>query len=109
MRVSWSEWHPSDPYTVGIEEEVMLVDPDTWALTQRADEVLSTLGGDLAGACSAETHQAALELKTEPHRTVPEVITELRALRRRLARQAEELGIAVATSGMHPTEPTEST
>jgi glutamate---cysteine ligase / carboxylate-amine ligase len=45
----WSTWRPSDPYTVGIEEEVMLLEPSTWALTERADEVLSATAEDLAG------------------------------------------------------------
>jgi hypothetical protein len=31
----------------------MLLDPDTWMLAQRADEVLALLGDELAGHCSA--------------------------------------------------------
>ena len=46
--VEWSAWQPSAPYTVGLEEEVMLLDPETWMLAQRADEVLALLGDDLA-------------------------------------------------------------
>jgi glutamate---cysteine ligase / carboxylate-amine ligase len=94
---------------VGIEEEVMLVDPQSWALTQRADELLSGLSGELAQACSAETHEGAIELKTTPHRTVGEAVAELRELRACLVRDAGRLGIAVATSGMHPAPMTEPT
>jgi hypothetical protein len=28
----WAEWTPSHPYTVGIEEEVMILEPRTGAL-----------------------------------------------------------------------------
>jgi carboxylate-amine ligase len=94
---------------VGIEEEVMLVDPRSWQLTQRADELLSVLDGELARACSAETHEGAIELKTMPHHTVGEAVGELRELREQLARAAAQLGIAVATSGMHPAPMTEPT
>jgi glutamate---cysteine ligase / carboxylate-amine ligase len=87
---------------VGIEEEVMLVNPVSWALTQRAPEVLSGLDEDLADSASAETHQAALELRTTPHHTVNAAAAELSELRGRLARDVARLGIAVATAGMHP-------
>jgi gamma-glutamyl:cysteine ligase YbdK (ATP-grasp superfamily) len=59
---------------VGIEEEIMLLDPDGWGLAQRGDEVLAQAGEDLAGRCAAETHEAALELRTNPHATVGEAI-----------------------------------
>jgi glutamate---cysteine ligase / carboxylate-amine ligase len=87
---------------VGLEEEVMLLDPDSWMLAQRADEVLAVLGNELAGHCSAETHEAALELNTRPHATVGGAIAELGRLRERLARHARDLGLATAAAGMHP-------
>ena len=80
----------------------MLLDPSTWTLAQRAEEILALLGDDLAGSCSAETHEAALELTTSPHATVGGAIAELGRLRARLARDARRLGLATATAGMHP-------
>jgi carboxylate-amine ligase len=100
--VQWAAWQPSTPYTVGLEEEVMLLDPATWTLAQRADRVLVLLGDDLAGHCSAETHEAALELHTSPHATVGGAIAELSRLRARLTRAARSLGLATAAAGMHP-------
>ena len=82
----------------------MLLDPDTWTLAQRADAVLALLGDDLAGRCSAETHEAALELNTGPHATVAGAIAELGGLRARLARDARALGLATAAAGMHPAD-----
>jgi glutamate---cysteine ligase / carboxylate-amine ligase len=102
-----ADWQPSIPYTVGIEEELMLLDPDTWTLAQRADDVLALLSDDLTGRCSAETHAAALELNTSPHATVRGAIAELRRLRVRLAQDAGALGLATAAAGMHPAELTE--
>jgi glutamate---cysteine ligase / carboxylate-amine ligase len=101
-REEWSSWRPSEAYTVGIEEEVMLLDPSTWALTQRADEVLSQASEGLAGRCAAETHEAALELKTAPHHTVREAIAEMRELRALLTADLSRLGLAAAASGMYP-------
>lgn len=80
----------------------MLLDPADWALTERGDEVLSSAGEDLAGRCAAETHEAALELRTGPHATVREAVAELAELRAMLARDLDRLGLAAATCGIHP-------
>jgi carboxylate-amine ligase len=92
---------------VGLEEEVMLLDPDGWTLAQRADGLLAVLGEDVVDCCSAETHEAALELTTGPHDTVRGAVAELGRLRQRLARDAHAIGLAVAAAGMHPAEMTE--
>jgi carboxylate-amine ligase len=87
---------------VGLEEEVMLLDPDTWTLAQRADRLLAVLGDDLVDSCSAETHEAALELTTGPHATVGGAVAELGRLRERLSRDARAIGLATAAAGVHP-------
>jgi glutamate---cysteine ligase / carboxylate-amine ligase len=102
-------WKPSAPYSIGLEEEVMLLDPHTWALAPDADRLLSSLSADLVGHCSAETHAEAVELTTTPHATVGEAVAELGQLRARLARDARALGLAVASAGMHPGEIAEGT
>jgi carboxylate-amine ligase len=94
---------------VGIEEEVMLLDPAGWRLTQRGDEVLSQAGEDLAGRCAAETHEAALELRTAPHATVRDAIAEMRELRRLLMRDLDRLGMSAASAGTYPGPTTEPT
>src|ERR1700710_256698 len=60
----WSAWQPSAPYTVGLEEEVMLLDPVDWTLAQRSDEILPQLPPELAEHVSAEAHHAAVEFAT---------------------------------------------
>jgi carboxylate-amine ligase len=98
----WSAWRPSTPYTIGLEEEVMLLDPENWSLAQRSDDVLPQLPPGLAKHVSAETHQAAIELATDPHTTVRDAITQLRDLRIWLAEELDDLGLAVAAAGTHP-------
>ena len=99
---AWAEWAQTSPFTLGVEEEVMLLDPDDWSLAQRSDDVLPQLPAGLADHVSAETHQAAVELATRPHATVGEAIAELRALRGWIAAELAELGLTVAGSGTHP-------
>jgi carboxylate-amine ligase len=81
----------------------MLLDPQRrWALAQRIDDVLEMLPPALIGYVSAETHQAAIELRTDPHESVGAVIAQLRRLRVELARLLGQMGLAAATAGTHP-------
>jgi glutamate---cysteine ligase / carboxylate-amine ligase len=99
---SWSDWQPSAPYTIGVEEEVMLLDPGDWSLAQRSDDVLPQLPPGLAEHVSAETHQGAIELSTDPHNTVAGAIQQLAGLRAWLAGELAGQGLAAATAGTHP-------
>jgi carboxylate-amine ligase len=98
----WAAWQRSEPYTIGLEEEVMLLDPDDWSLAQRSDDVLPQLPTELAQHVSAETHQGAIELATDPHATVAEAIAQLGHLRAWLQAELADQGLAVAAAGTHP-------
>src|SRR4051812_50136366 len=64
----WAAWTTAArPWTVGIEEEVMLLEPETWAPANRIDELLAKLP---EGRFAAETHACVAELQTSPHATV---------------------------------------
>jgi carboxylate-amine ligase len=104
VHAQWAEWEAGTrPYTVGLEEEVMLVDPQRhWSLAQRIDDVLAALPGALAGHVSAETHQAAIELRTDPHASVAAAVEQLRGLRGQLTDALDGLGLAAAVAGTHP-------
>jgi carboxylate-amine ligase len=98
----WASWQSSSPFTVGLEEEVMLLEPSDWSLAQRSDDVLPRMSAGLAPHLSAETHQAAIELATDPHGSIGEAMAQLRDLRRQLNDDLAGLGLAVAGSGTHP-------
>jgi carboxylate-amine ligase len=80
----------------------MLLDPHDWSLSQRSDDVLPRLSAGLARHMSAETHQAAIELATDPQPTTGEAVAQLGALRARLDEELAGLGLAVAGAGTHP-------
>jgi hypothetical protein len=70
---AWAEWNAGAadaPWTVGIEEEVMLVSPATWLPVSRCEDVLAALPDAIADRARAETHGSALELATNPHTLV---------------------------------------
>jgi carboxylate-amine ligase len=101
----WAEWNPAAaaaPWTVGVEEEVMLLDPRDWSLASRFDEVLPALSRAVAERASAETHGSALELASRPHPTPGAAAEELARLRAGLAADLEPLGLRAAVAGTHP-------
>ena len=102
-RPGWADWRPRPtPYTVGIEEEAMLLDPVGWKLSQTCMEVLEELPPGLAEHATAETHGSALELGTGVHRTIGAAVEELAELRGGLADALALRGLAVASAGTHP-------
>lgn len=106
---SWARWNPArhTRYTLGIEEEVMLLDPVEHALTYRSDSVLARLPESLTRHMSLETHASVVELATGINSGVGAAATELGALRARLAEALHEMALVPACAGMHPLEGSE--
>jgi carboxylate-amine ligase len=101
----WAKWETdaSRPaWTVGIEEEVMLLNPDAWTLAQEIDTLLPELSPGLASHVSAETHACTLELATGVHDTVRYATAELYGLRSALAMELNALGLCATVAGTHP-------
>jgi len=108
----WALWNadPERPaWTVGIEEEVMLLDPENWSLAHRIDDLLPKLSPELAAHVAAETHACTLELATGIHATVAEATAELFSVRTALDVQLRDTGLRPAVAGTHPSAPTERT
>jgi glutamate---cysteine ligase / carboxylate-amine ligase len=109
---AWARWNadPGRPaWTIGLEEEVMLLDTEDWTLAHRIDDLLPKLSPELAAHVAAETHACTLELFTGVHRTVAEACAQLLALRRELAEQLSPLGLRAAVAGTHPMAASEET
>ena len=103
-RPAWARWNcvPERRYTVGVEEEVMLLDPSDQSLTQSGERVLGRLSNELSAHTSPETHAAVIELNTGIHADVAGAVAELTALRAELARELRTMGLAVASAGTYP-------
>jgi carboxylate-amine ligase len=102
---TWSAWkgRPREAqYTVGIEEEAMLLEPDGWQLAHDSDRVLEALPPEVVEHATTETHRSALELATGVHESVPSAAEEMRSLRESLDRAVRSIGLRAASSGTHP-------
>ncbi len=98
----WARWTPSAPYSVGIEEEVMILDPTDLSLSRHTELALRAVFEQLAGNAGAETHEAAIELATSPHATVEDAAEEVARLRATLSRELDQAGLVAAAAGTHP-------
>jgi carboxylate-amine ligase len=93
----------SDSYTLGVEEEYMLLDGETFDLVQHVDTVLAaTSGHELESRINPELMQSVLEIATPVCHTAADVESELRKLRGFVCDLARERGMRVGSAGTHP-------
>jgi carboxylate-amine ligase len=93
----------TDPFTLGVEEEFMLLDPETFDLVQHIDTVLVAVKeGEFVERIGPELMQSVLEVSTPVCHTASDVDTELRRLRTYVTDIAREQGLRIGSSGTHP-------
>jgi glutamate---cysteine ligase / carboxylate-amine ligase len=93
----------SEPYTLGVEEEYMLLDPETFDLVQHIDTVLAAMAGhELEARVNPELMQSVLEVATPVCRTPADVGDNLRQLRGYVTGVAREKNLRVGSAGTHP-------
>jgi glutamate---cysteine ligase / carboxylate-amine ligase len=93
----------SDAYTLGVEEEYMLLDGETFDLVQHIDTVLAAVAGhELEPRINAELMQSVLEVATPVCHTPAGVQQQLLRIRRYVTDVAREKGLRVGSAGTHP-------
>ena len=93
----------SDPYTLGVEEEYMLLDGESFDLVQHIDTVLAAISGhELETHINPELMQSVIEIATPVCRTAGDVDRELRRLRGYVAGIASKDKLRVGSAGTHP-------
>jgi glutamate---cysteine ligase / carboxylate-amine ligase len=93
----------SPPFTVGVEEEYMLLDPQTFDLVQHVDTVLTAVeNGEFTERIGPELMQSVVEISTPVCRTAADVDAELRRLRGYVTEIARGQDLRVGSAGTHP-------
>jgi carboxylate-amine ligase len=90
------------PFTVGIEEELMLIDADSLDLAQEIEAVLGDVPKELEGQVKPELMQSVLEVATTPCANLAEAAAELTVLRRTVGEICERRGLLLGAAGTHP-------
>ena len=90
-------------FTIGVEEEFQIIDPETLELRSHVVQLLSSAAargvGDLV---KQEMHQSIVETGTKICENVSELRLEMHRTRSELVMAAESTGLQVAAAGTHP-------
>jgi carboxylate-amine ligase len=93
----------SPPFTLGVEEEYMLLDPVSFDLVQHVDTVLTAVqDGEFTERIGPELMQSVVEISTPVCRTAGDVDSELRRLRSYVTEIARSQDLRVGSAGTHP-------
>jgi glutamate---cysteine ligase / carboxylate-amine ligase len=86
-------------YSLGIEEELMILDAETHELV---NEIEAMLDSSPNGEIKPELMESVLEISTDPCANMVEADEQLRALRRQVGQIAASKGLAIGSAGTHP-------
>ena len=93
----------SPPLSLGVEEELMIVDAVSLEQVAAVDRILRGVEGlDLPGGVKTELFASVFETNTRICASVAQVDAALPELRRATAAAAEREGLAIAAAGTHP-------
>ncbi len=89
-------------FTIGVEEEFQIIDPETLALRSHVVQLLSAAAPELGDQVKQEMHQSIVETGTKICENVSELRLEMHRTRGELVAAAERTGLQVAAAGTHP-------
>ncbi len=89
-------------FTIGIEEEYLLVDTGTRALVEAPDALFDACRAELGDHVSPEFLRCQIEVGTGVCRTIEEARDDLKRLRSVVAKHASGFGIAPIAASCHP-------
>ena len=89
-------------FTLGIEEEYMVIDPETRELKSHEQKIVTEGQKVLRDKVKAEMHQAVVEVGTDICRDIHEAYQDVSTLRKTIAQIAGNLGFQIGASGTHP-------
>src|SRR3954464_8559978 len=93
-------------YTLGIEEELMILEPEGWELVNAIESLLEESGdGGDNGHIKPELHESVLEIATKPCADTREAGAELRGLRRQVAELATPPDLRIGPPRPRPLPP----
>ncbi len=94
----------STDFTIGLEEEFAIVDPDSLELVDRYPDLYAAAQDDpvLAGSAAGELIASEIEIRSGRSETMSEATKRQEEKRRHLFRLAEAHSVALASLGTHP-------
>jgi carboxylate-amine ligase len=97
----------STDFTLAVEEEFQILDPESLALTQRYTDLRAAADADpvLADSVAGELIESEIEIRSGRCETWGELVTRQQEARNRLFRTARENGMLLGATATHPWSP----
>lgn len=89
-------------FTIGVEEEYMVLDPTTKELKSHEQKIVTEGQKVLKDKVKAEMHQAVVEVGTDICASAEDALKDIATLRGNIAQIAGNLGLLMGASGTHP-------
>ena len=89
-------------FTLGVEEEFQILDPETRELRSHVQEILDEGKLVLKERVKPEMHQSVIEIGTGICKNIAEVRQDVGEMRTEIIRLARKNGMRVASAGTHP-------
>lgn len=93
---------PTEDFTIGVEEEYQIVDPETRELKPKAGRIVPSAQEEVGEDAQPELYQSQIEVGTPVCHTLKDIRDEITRLRREIVGAARRDGHEVAAAGTHP-------
>jgi len=89
-------------FTLGIEEEYMVIDPESRELVSHEQKIVEAAHKHLEDQVKAEMHQAVVEVGTNICKDIKDAKDQIFYLRKTICEIARDLGFTIGAAGTHP-------
>jgi carboxylate-amine ligase len=106
LQEAYDLYESAQDFTVAVEEEFSILDPETLSLTDRFEDFKAAAQGtELEPHLVGELIASEVEVRTGRCESFAEIVALVPERRAQLRRLADELGVALGATGTHPWSP----
>ena len=106
LRLAREQYEDARDFTVAVEEEFAILDPDSLDMVGRFDELFAAAQGtELEGHLVGELISSEVEVRTGRCETFADAAATMAERRRQLVELAGRLGVSLCSTGTHPWSP----
>ena len=106
LRFAHEQYESAQDFTVAVEEEFAILDPETLSLTNRFEELKAAAEGtELEPHLVGELIASEVEVRTGRCESFAEVVARIPERRAQLSTLVDRLGVTLGATGTHPWSP----
>ena len=106
LRLAHEQYESAQDFTVAVEEEFAILDPETLSLTNRFEELKAAAEGtELEPHLVGELIASEVEVRTGRCESFAEIVARIPERRAQLSTLVDRLGVTLGATGTHPWSP----